>query len=399
MSSRVDTRVVDAVERAAMRVPTADELFEVVGDELRKTVPFDGACWFGVDPATMLAIHPSRVEGLEAGYCDIFGQNEFHEQDVALFRDLARQPVPAASVHQLTGGRPLSSPRFRDFLKPQGFVDELRTVFRVGESAWAIAGLYRGAGREPFDEDDVALVSALSSVVASALRTKATSTSASGPLSTAPGLLVFDPDNTLVSANAEAAKWLSDLWGTGPTTEHEWIEVLSDPSSGDLDVPYFSVIPLLVRARAVAAGYEDRQARLRIRDRSGRWLVLHASALAGVNGKGGVAVVIEPAKSADIAPIIIEAYGLSVRERDVVRAIARGASTPEIAAELYLSAHTVRDYIKSVFEKVGVKSRGELVATVFADHYAPPGHYERPVCCCSTPTTRSSPPTPKPPSG
>ena len=43
--------------------------------------------------------------------------------------------------------------------------------------------------------------------------------------------------------------------------------------------------------------------------------------------------------------------------------------TPEIATELFLSGHTVRDYIKSVFEKVGVSSRGELIAKLFAEHY------------------------------
>lgn len=82
---------------------------------------------------------------------------------------------------------------------------------------------------------------------------------------------------------------------------------------------------------------------------------------------GIVAIVVEPAKSGDLATIIIEAYGLTPRERDVVRAIARGSSTPDIAAELILSAHTVRDYIKAVFDKVGVSSRGELVAKLFAE--------------------------------
>ncbi|HWD46022.1 MAG TPA: LuxR family transcriptional regulator, partial [Actinomycetota bacterium] len=36
-----------------------------------------------------------------------------------------------------------------------------------------------------------------------------------------------------------------------------------------------------------------------------------------------------------------------------------------------LSAHTVRDHVKAVFAKVGVSSRGELVARLFADHYEP----------------------------
>ncbi len=34
----------------------------------------------------------------------------------------------------------------------------------------------------------------------------------------------------------------------------------------------------------------------------------------------------------------------------------------------------MRDYIKAVFDKVGVSSRGELVAKLFAEHYADPFH-------------------------
>jgi hypothetical protein len=41
----------------------------------------------------------------------------------------------------------------------------------------------------------------------------------------------------------------------------------------------------------------------------------------------------------------------------------------------------VRDYVKAVFDKVGVSSRGEPVAKLFAEHYAPlhldPSGHER----------------------
>jgi DNA-binding CsgD family transcriptional regulator len=60
-----------------------------------------------------------------------------------------------------------------------------------------------------------------------------------------------------------------------------------------------------------------------------------------------------------------------VREREITQLIARGVGTAEIAARLHLSRHTVRDYVKAVFAKVGVSSRGELVATLFGEHYAP----------------------------
>jgi len=47
------------------------------------------------------------------------------------------------------------------------------------------------------------------------------------------------------------------------------------------------------------------------------------------------------------------------------------AVSKEIAAELSLSAHTVRDHVKAIFRKCNVNSRGELVARLFAEHLRP----------------------------
>ena len=369
----VDPRLGERIDRTCRRATTGEELFAALSHELNKVVSFDGSMWFGVDPSTVLAVAPARFEGLDEGYCQTFWEGEFHEPGVALYRDLARQPSPAAGLRDVTADRPLLSSRYRRFVTPQGYDDDLRVAFRSGDNTWAVAALYREQGRQPFTKDDVALIAGLSGVVGAAFRAHVAAGNVGPTLCTAPGLLMFDASNALVSANVEAERWLDDIYGTAADGRETWRELLPDGSSSDLRSA-IPVLPLLARARAVAAGLDEGPARLRLRDREGRWLVFHASCLKGGPADGAVTVVVEPAKSTDVAPIIIEAYGLAPRERDVVRAIARGLSTPDIAAELFLSAHTVRYYIKSVFEKVGVSSRGELVAKPFADHYSEPMH-------------------------
>ncbi|MEW5939932.1 MAG: response regulator transcription factor [Chloroflexota bacterium] len=53
---------------------------------------------------------------------------------------------------------------------------------------------------------------------------------------------------------------------------------------------------------------------------------------------------------------------LSAREADVLRCLARGLTTYQAAAELYISENTVKTHIRHILEKMGVNNRAEAVA-------------------------------------
>jgi DNA-binding NarL/FixJ family response regulator len=83
------------------------------------------------------------------------------------------------------------------------------------------------------------------------------------------------------------------------------------------------------------------------------------------------AIVIEPARRAEIASIIVELYELTPREQQVTQLLVRGLTIDDIAQALWLSRHTVRDHVKAIFAKAGVTSRPELTAKLFAEQFLP----------------------------
>jgi DNA-binding CsgD family transcriptional regulator len=343
------------------RVPDAAAVFAEASTRLRRLVPFDAAVWLTTDPGTGLPTAPTLADNLqldgEVEQCSQLWRREFLVDDVILYRDIARAEVPAASL-RATVADPRQSARYREFLDPMGFTDELRALLRVGDSPWGAINLLRRRGQPAFSRQETDLVASLSAPLGEALRMRARPAGFLGETISGgrPGLLLFDPDGGLVSANHEARAWLAEL-----------------PHDQDLPSELGVGVPMWMLGTvfgALAGG--DGTARARVRTRRGTWLVCHASLLCDADDVlTGVAVVIEPASAAEVAPIIVQAYDLTDREQQITSLIARGASTADIAEELFLSAHTVRDHVKAIFAKVGVNSRGELVAQLFADHYEP----------------------------
>jgi DNA-binding NarL/FixJ family response regulator len=83
-----------------------------------------------------------------------------------------------------------------------------------------------------------------------------------------------------------------------------------------------------------------------------------------------------PANETPSAPALpewdacVEALKLSPRQTAIVRLILRGKKDKEIAAETGLSKHTVRTYLKRVFDRFDVSDRTALVFQILSNHRA-----------------------------
>jgi DNA-binding CsgD family transcriptional regulator len=355
--SRTGEATYDAIESLAHEGLGAQAFLEGVHERLDRAVPSDGVFIAAADPDSGLAMG-AGVATVPHEICAPFWEHEFLVPDYSKFADLASGPRHAADLHAETGGRPERSARWRAFSKLVGSDGELRASFTVDGSSWGMAALYRCQGASRYSPDEVDFVERLAPVIARGLRFAMTSTSAAPAVDRGPGMAILDREGNLISLTGEAELWIDELATAS----------FPRPSMArGYELPFeISALASVARARA---GGEGQPPRMRMRTDAGVWLLAHASVLRGTDEH--VALVIEPAKASEIAPLIIEAYGLTPRELEVTRMIARGLKTSEMAAELFLSAHTIRDHVKAIFEKVGVSSRGELVATIFADHYHP----------------------------
>ncbi|HEX8087087.1 MAG TPA: helix-turn-helix transcriptional regulator [Solirubrobacteraceae bacterium] len=344
------------IEELADAGLTAQQLLADVGDVIDRVVPSDGYFMGATDPATTLTIGPGAHRDLPQEMCQPTWDYEFLVPDYMKFRDIGRSGRFVADIHEETGGNPDRSPRWRDLQRQNGFRSEVRATFTLGESIWGVAQFDRAGDVARFTDPEKAWLAQASPIIAEGLRRAMLEQRAAAP-ARGPGVLLLDPESRMLSATGEAAAWIEEV-DCPVRYDH----------GGGIAIP-LEMTAYAARVRATPEGEAPPTGRLRTRD--GVWLNMHGSLL---GGSDQLALVVEPAKAGDVAPLIVEAYGLTKRELDVVRLVARGLGTSEIAASLFLSPHTVRDHIKAVFEKTGVSSRGELVAKVFADHYSPAGH-------------------------
>jgi DNA-binding CsgD family transcriptional regulator len=204
--------------------------------------------------------------------------------------------------------------------------------------------IYRMEGRFTAAEAD--RVAALGPHVATGVRYTLLRAAASRPeaVDEPPGILEAHPDGRVVAMTDAASSWLE----------------LGGPA-------------IVTAANIVAAAIRDRpdwrgaSSRLRLPD--GPVLSLNASSIS--TDDGTVAVIVDRARPAQLSAMLIDAYGLTPRQRDVLSLLLLGRPMGQIASQLGISEHTANDHRKAIYTAVGVRSRAELAARLQAEHYVP----------------------------
>ena len=351
-------RDIEVVARAGLDM---DTFLEEAVASLVRAVPFVAACLATVDPSTRLLTAARK-------YGDLLGRNdhdhewgliEYGEVEPTAFTEMADQDLVSAGVHALTSGNVEESARMARFMTPHfGYTDELRTILRDRGQVWGGIALFRDPDTGPFGQEEIDFLGSLAGVFAQGMRSGMLATLAACQVpaaSTGPAVLIVGGDNRILQTSLGAEERLADL--------------LAGDNSG---APAAVITSLVGAARRYARGETAVPARSRVRGASGMWLVLHASPLSSSGDReGDVVITVEEARPPEIVPLVVAAFDLTPRERDVAQLVLQGVDTKEIAATLHVSTYTVQDHLKSVFDKADVRSRRELIARIYFDQYVP----------------------------
>lgn len=307
---------------------------------LRSAVGFDCYCLCQDDPIAGMPAAGVADNHVIASQQRRFWQIETQVPDVTSCEYLVGAATPVTVLSVATGGNLARSPRWAELLGPGGIGDELRARLVIDGQWWASLSLYRERGSPAFTEQDAATITRVARPIAVAARAAWTTPAPASP--PPPGTVLVSADGRTISATASAWTLLRQL----------------DPVHVDEGA--------IISAAAARLSAPDRAGQHAISLRSlargidGGWIQLDANRLDAPAGEASIAITVQPAAPEAVTELLMRAYTLTTRERQVLRLALAGATTADIGAELFLSRHTVSDHLKSIFTKTGAHSRQEL---------------------------------------
>jgi DNA-binding CsgD family transcriptional regulator len=342
-TERERSRCRERIERLSESSLDCESIRRETIAELQRSIGFDRWCWPLADPETLLpgsglAEHdfgPAVPRSLEL---------EYSSDDFAAKRVLARGPKAAGSLRIETGGDLARSPRWDEVMRPVGIGDVAAVACRDAFGCWGWIEAFRDGADRAFEGHDLDLLASVGPRLGSALRRTMFANNGAVAVPTPPAVIVLDSNLHLVSSTAGARTWTDALPSARLFAQFGMLPSVIYP------------VATLARARGPAVG-----AHALLRAVDGRWVMIEAAPLDG-DGGGKIAVTLRSAAASETFDLLCRGYALSHREREVVAALLAGLDTRTITQRLFMSRHTVQDHLKSVFDKLGIHSRRELLA-------------------------------------
>ena len=345
---RRSVRHVD-VESRAWRIAHAglglDAVFTAFDKLLRSQVRYAIASWSTHDPATGLftSCTMSGAPKDPAAEAALF-RCEFTAGEPSSYRSLIGGRDSVAILSKVTEGELERATRYREIFRPFGLTDELRAVLWADGTAWGSATLLRADG--VFDASGIHAVTVIARHAADAVRLALLRAAANRPdaVEEPPGVFEVEPVGEVRPSTGPAEHWL-DVAG---------VELITAVNA---------------TAAAIRAQPEAREASSRLVLRDGHVLSIHAAET--ISDRGTVVVIVDRARPAEVSALLVDAYGLTARQREVLGRILLGRSMTEVASSLGISEHTANDHRKAIYRRMDVSSRSELAARLQFEQYGP----------------------------
>ena len=349
MNEAVKSALMKKIAAVNKQSSTSKPYREAVVRLIQEVVPFDAYCFTTIDPRTLLSTGAVAESGVEKMHHSLF-INEYQTEDFNKYAKMIHDNDVALVLSTVTEGRLHLSSRYKNILQPSGYEDELRAVLMVDGTCWGYLTLFRHTGCSWFTKEDCTLIKEIVPEMARALRNYYLNVPSSAPegIDTDPGILVLSSELEVKWNNPSAERWIRRLREAGELGE------------GVLPHPIRAVSTSIQQANGESE-VSSSKFRTCVSLPGGVYLSIQASLLTNETDEQQIAVWFEHAPLQDLLPVMIQSYGLTSRETEVLELVLQGKSTKDAADSLYISVYTFQDHLKSIFLKTGMKSRRELL--------------------------------------
>ena len=344
------TRARDHILQLCESGPDARTLRLEVLAVLRRVIGFDAYVWLLTDPETSVGSAP---------LADVPCLPELPQlirlKYLTTVNRWTSMITPVASLTEATGGDLGRSLIWRDLLSRYQIGDIATSVYRDRFGCWAFLDLWRLQKASAFMATELDFLHSIAGPLTKSLRRSQAVAFAADQVghqpSTGPVVLLLSP--------------MLEVRSQTPQTQR-YLRLLVPPDTAAMPPVPAGAYNVGAQLIAREAGVDGNPPLARVYLGSGQWLTLRADRMdsAQPTAERDIAVSIEATDSGGRLSLFTRACGLSSREGELLRHVAAGATTRDIAQLMFVSENTVQDHLKSIFTKTDTRTRRVLLARV-----------------------------------